>query len=95
MNDSPLEMVKASADINIDVVGKEIAGDIPTPEALCARLEAIGNDLRNLIVDAKRLKRIQGLEAHQDQGRALAQGQSFLQTGFMWIRRAIRPQSDF
>lgn len=66
-----------------------------TAEEIDSALRALGSELRRLIVSAKRLPRVPGLEAHQDPARALALAQSHLQTGFMWMRRAIAPKDEF
>lgn len=67
----------------------------PDPAELLARVNAIGDSLRVLIVETKRAPRIEGLEAHQDQTRSLAQAQAALQTGFMWLRRSIEGPKVF
>jgi hypothetical protein len=92
MSDSPLE-VQQSGD-KVVVEGKEVKG-IPTEDELIERLNSLGSQMRELIVHAKRLPRKPGLEPYQDQVRALAISQSYLQTGFMWMRRCISPTKDF
>ena len=91
----PLE-VKSSGP-KLEVVGSEIKilPATPTDAELLAKLTECGDALRELIVLSKRLPRIAGLEAHQEQGRSLALAQAHLQTGFMWLRRAISPSKDF
>lgn len=81
----------------IPVEGHEIK-ELPkvmTAEEIDAALAELGKELRRLIVSTKRLPRTGGLEAHQDPSRALALAQSHLQTGFMWMRRAVAPKDEF
>lgn len=69
--------------------------ELPTPEAILSRLDAIGNDLRALIVDAKKLATGKGFEPHEDPMRCIAIAQSELQTGFLWLKRSINRQKGF
>ena len=91
----PLEAVAGSD--NVEVVGKEIK-EIPAPpsaELLLAQANALGEQLRALIVTTKRLPRDKSLESHQDPVRSLSLAQAHLQTGFMWLRRAIEAPKVF
>ena len=94
---SPLEIVSNG---NVEVTAHEVKDDnkkpeTPKAEELLARVNDIGNDLRAVIVLAKRLPRDKALEPHQDPSRALAQSQAHLQTGFMWLRKAITTPKEF
>lgn len=86
-----------SSNPNIELEGKEVK-EAPKPvnaDELMLKVEELGAQLRALIVESKRVPREKGLEAHQDPVRALALAQSNLQTGFMWLRRSIKPSKDF
>ena len=72
-----------------------VAGSKSSAESLMERLNDLGASLREVIVEAKRLPPTQGLAPHQDPTRSIAVAQSYLQTGFMWLRRAIAPTKDF
>ncbi|MBM3460742.1 MAG: hypothetical protein FJX76_01445 [Armatimonadetes bacterium] len=71
------------------------AVEAPSRDALMAQANDIGNQLRALIVEAKRLPREKDLEAHQDPARALSIAQAHLQTGFLWLRKAINSPKEF
>ena len=90
----PLD-VKASS--NVEVTGREITEKpaIPTAEELTKKMDEIGIEMRKLIVQVKRLPRQTSYESHLDPTRSLALSQSHLQTGFMWLRRAIEPTKGF
>lgn len=95
MNAGPLE----SNNPNVELVGTQIS-DVKTaaPEnapALLNELNSVGDALRALIVRTKRLPRDKSLEPHQDPARSLALAQAHLQTGFMWLRRAITSPKEF
>lgn len=84
-------------DGSIPVEGHEIK-EIPalmSAAEIDASLEKLGTDLRKLIVATKRLPREKNWEAHQDPSRSIALAQSHLQTGFMWLRRAVHPKDEF
>lgn len=66
-----------------------------TPEELMAEIQEIGDRLRAVILKAKRIDRAKMLDAHQDPLRSLSLAQSNLQTGFMWLRRAIEQPRTF
>ena len=91
----PLEVKSSRSEL--EVAGREVktAPQPPTEAELLAKLTECGDAMRELILLTKRLPRIAGLEAHQEQGRSLALAQAHLQTGFMWLRRAISPSKDF
>lgn len=67
----------------------------PTVEELTNKVQAVGEELRALIVLTKRLPRAKGLDPHQDPTRSLSLAQMYLQTGFMWLRRAIQTPKEF
>jgi hypothetical protein len=84
----------------VEAVAVEVGNDIPkaeaqNPEQLLADLCALGVGLRDIIVLTKKLKRTPALDPHQDQMRSLSLAQAHLQTGFMWLRRAIIPTKEF
>ena len=95
-NSGPLELIDGGNGIDLSgVQTKPEVSPAPTAEELLARMDAIGVELRSLIVLAKRIPRINGLEPHQDSSKSLATAQSSLQTGFMWLRRAIEQPKIF
>lgn len=59
------------------------------------RIHDIGVIMRELIVDIKKLPTTGAYQAHQDPGRSLSLAQSHLQTGMMWLKRAVTPSEDF
>lgn len=67
----------------------------PTAEDLLKRINDLGTQLRIVIVEAKLLQKDVTVEVHQDPIRSLGQAQVNLQVGFMWLRRAIKPQKEF
>ena len=94
----PLEHMPQDGHPAVELEGKPLeAPSVPPPttEELSERVNKVGDDLRAVIVDTKRLPRVKGIDPHQDQGRALALAQAHLQTGFMWLRRAVKPQQEF
>lgn len=98
LDSGPLEVVPGKPEIKFELQGREASAEplpIPTKEELTVALNAIGADMRNLILTAKRMKKEQGLEPHLDSTRSLAVAQQYLQTGFMWMRRAINPTKEF
>lgn len=94
-NAGPLEIRKT--DREVELHGREVPAlpPVQTAEELLLQVEAIGNTLRYLIVAAKRLPRDTALEPHQDPTRSLSLAQAHLQTGFMWLRRAIEKPKVF
>lgn len=85
---------------SIELEGKEIieppvAEPLPSAEELLKQADALGEQLRALIVLSKRLPRSKGLEPHQESSRSLSLAQMYLQTGFMWLRRAIKEPKEF
>lgn len=78
--------------------GKEVKPtDVPPPtaEELMTKLHELGEQMRDLIVLTKRLPRGKALDPHQDPGRALSMAQMYLQTGFMWLRKAVQMPKEF
>ena len=97
-NAAPLELVVSKDGPAIELDGKPAAAppkEAPTAEALLKQTNEIGDLLRALIVSTKRLPREKGFEAHQEPVRSLALAQAHLQTGFMWLRRAIEAPKIF
>lgn len=95
MTAEPLELVSNTGP-EVEVRAKETAvTPLPKAEDLLLQVNAAGETLRSLIVSAKRLPRDKGLEPHQDPTRSLALAQAHLQTGFMWLRRAIEAPKVF
>jgi hypothetical protein len=76
---------------NVTLEGKEVKEipAIPDRDELITKINAAGAILRMLILEAKKLPKEKGVEPHQDSVRSLALAQSHLQTGFMWLRRAV------
>ena len=68
---------------------------VPDPGELLREVNELGEALRALIVTCKRLPRDKALEAHQEPARSLALAQAHLQTGFLWLRRALNPDQSF
>jgi len=70
--------------------------EIPNQEALLAEVEELAAKMRDLIVRAKPLKLLDvgtTRQPHLESKRSLGLAQDYLQTGFLWLRRAIqRPQ---
>jgi len=64
-------------------------------DELLARANEIGEQLRKLIVDSKRVSKPKGMDPHQDPTRSLSLAQMNLQVGFMWLRRALHPTKEF
>lgn len=92
-SEGPLE----SKSEKVELEGKEIK-EIPiVPDAaeLMVRLNALGDSLRDLIVETKRLPWDRTLGPYQDPVRSIAISQSYLQTGLMWLRRAVEPTKVF
>ena len=80
----------------VEVTAKEVEPVTPpNADDLLTEANAIGEQLRALIVKAKKLPRGEDLEAHQDPSRALSLAQMYLQTGFSWLRKAIKPAKEF
>ena len=87
----PLEVVSTNADVEVRAV--EVAP--VNREDVVGRINAVGNVLREIIVEVKRLPRDKTLAPHQDELRCLAQAQTNLQTGLMWLRRAVEQSKVF
>ena len=94
----PLE-VQSPPGTEVVLQGTEVKPDAtpkPTAEELLKKVEEVGEALRALIVLTKRLPREpQALDPHQEPGRALSLAQMYLQTGFMWLRKAIKAPKEF
>ena len=97
--DSPLELVKSDGGPEVQIQGTEVKSSpavlAPTAAELLTKVEEVGTTLRGIIVLAKKLPRDKAFESHQDPTRALAQAQAQLQTGFMWLRKAINAPKEF
>ena len=97
-DDGPLKLVVPEGGPSVELHGTQVSGapaPVPNAAELMARVNSIGDTLRALIVETKRLPREKGCEPHQDPVRSLAQAQVHLQTGFMWLRRAIEAPKVF
>lgn len=80
----------------VEAEATEVAAKpVPNKDELVVRISAAGTELRNLILEAKKLPRDRSLEAHQEEMRCLSQAQNHLQTGMMWLRRAVNPSKEF
>lgn len=92
----PLELVPGKEGPVIEVRGTEITKQKPPDaDALLRQVNELGEGLRLVIVAAKRLPREQAFEPHQEPSRSLALAQAHLQTGFMWLRRALESPKIF
>lgn len=94
MDDGPL---RVESNRQIDVASTEVKEKpaAPVKEDVLAKVEEIGVQLRAAIIAAKRLPRDGYTDPHQDPARSLALAQAHLQTGFMWLRRAIENPKVF
>lgn len=97
--EQPLE-VKQEGGPQIELQGKEIAKASeapppPTVEEMLKRADELGARMREVIVAAKKLPREKGVEPHLDAARSLSLAQMYLQTGYMWLRRAIEVPKVF
>lgn len=91
-----VEPLRVESNRQIEVIGTEVKDrSIPVRSEVMERLERAGVELRELIVLTKRLPREGAFESHQDPARSLSLAQSHLQTGFMWLRRAIENPKVF
>lgn len=89
-NAQPLELAPGKEGPVFEVRGTEVTPQkLPDPDELLRQVNELGEALRVLIIATKRLPRDKALEPHQDATRSLALAQAHLQTGFMWLRRAI------
>lgn len=82
----------------MELVAKEIAELPKAPDAdeLLEKASAIGDQLRALIVECKKLPRDRNnILPHKDPSRSLSLSQMYMQTGFMWLRNAIKPSKEF
>ena len=91
-NNGPLE----SNNPNVILEGKEVKKE-PPPDAdeVMEKINAMGTQMRELILLCKKVPRIDGLDPHQEQVRSLALAQAHLQTGFLWLRRGVKPDKLF
>lgn len=95
-NAEPLELVVSKSGPEVELVGLEVKPlEKIDATQLLARIEVAGDKLREMIVQAKRIPRATGLEPHQDPTRSLSLAQAHLQTGFMWLRRAVEQPKGF
>ena len=67
----------------------------PTAVALLQQVDEFGANLRALLVEAKKLPKVEGLDKYQEPMRSLSIAQENLQTGLMWLRRAIEKPKVF
>lgn len=88
-----LELEKTEGGPEVEVVATEVKN--ASPDELLKKVNEIGDQLRGLILQAKKLPREKSLEAHQDPARALSIAQVNLQTGFAWLRKAIMAPKEF
>lgn len=84
----------------VDLEGKEIENvpepePLPTAEDVIAIANKLGKELRELIVLAKRVPGKKGVDVYQDPRRSLGLAQMHLQTGLMWLRRAVKVSDEF
>ena len=95
MSSEPLKVVEGGE--KVELLGREISEPpkAPTAVELTARTNELGEQMRSLIVAAKRLPATKALDPHQDPVRSIALAQSHLQTGFMWLRKAIEQPKVF
>ena len=88
-------MLEQMAGPDVELQGKEVVPtEPPSKEHLLSELDRLAESIRALIVEAKRLKR-ENLEPYQDPIRSLSVAQTNLQTGFLWLRRAIEQPKTF
>ena len=91
-NSGPL----VSLNSKVTVEGKEVSKEPPPkPAEVMAKVNDLGKQMRELILLTKRVPKVPNLEPHLDQVRSLALAQAHLQTGFLWLRRAIKPEKEF
>lgn len=92
MNQPVLE----SLDPKVEIQGRQVEPKpVPVAAGLLLRINDLGNVLREVIIETKRLPRDAGYEPHQDPTRSLALAQAHLQTGFMWLRKAVTRPKEF
>lgn len=81
---------------NVEAKGVEVTAEpSPTKEETLARVSVLSAELRRLILDIKKLPRDKTLSPHLEEVRCLSEAQTLLQTGLMWMRRAINPIKEF
>lgn len=85
----------------VEATSKEVSPTLPSTEPVpdrglvSERISAASAELRKLILEVKRLPRDKSLEPHLEEMRCLATAQTNLQTGLMWLRRAVNPTKEF
>ena len=96
-NSGPLELTTNLPDVEVKAVEAppKTVEPAPSAEELLLLTNNLGESLRTLIIAVKKLPKNKALEPHQDAGRSLALAQAHLQTGFMWLRRAIEVPKVF
>lgn len=102
-NAEPLEAVVSENGPKVEMRGLEInevhpsMSKIPPPSIAEAMksLEELADATRKFILTAKTMPRAKGMGPHQDPLRCLAIAQNNLQTGFMWLRRAVESPKVF
>ena len=86
-------MLEQSAGPEVEIVGTEVKPTTATASELLARVDAAGEELRALIVAIKTLPREKNaIQTFTDPSRSLSIAQVELQTGLMWLRKAIEPK---
>jgi hypothetical protein len=91
-----VEPVEIKTGGQVEAVAKEVNSEpVPTKEEMQVRIAVAGAELRKIILAVKRLPRDKALEPHVEELRCLAQAQTNLQVGLMWLRRAVNPTKDF
>lgn len=90
--DQPLEL---KSEGNVKLEGREITAPIPSRDDVRRAIGEAAMLMRRIILDVKKLPRDKALEPHQDELRCLAQAQTNLQTGLMWLRRAVEQTREF
>ena len=86
-------MLEQSAGPEVEIVGTEVKPTKETASELLARVDAAGEELRALIVAIKTLPREKNaIQTFTDPSRSLSIAQVELQTGLMWLRKAIEPK---
>lgn len=96
MSEQPMT-VETSPGLEVDAHGRLAPPPEPpmTPEEVLARIDALGLEMRKVILRVKKLPRDMTLEPYQDLVRCLSQAQTNLQAGFMWLRRSVKQPREF
>ena len=92
-----MEAVEVKTGANVEAETRDVTAVVPmiTKEEALRRVSEVSLNLRKMIVDVKKMPRDKTLEPHTDEMRCLSQAQNNLQTGLMWLRRAINPSKEF